>query len=96
MYPTWRRGTALVSHPMVLSAIGSSGRYEPAIMTACCHLSTIFRHRPPLFRPHGGMKVRKPSARHALMPAYRRVTDICAPAARALLLWVRKAPIKSR
>jgi hypothetical protein len=35
MSPTRRRGTALLSHPVVLSAIGSSGRYEPAIKTAC-------------------------------------------------------------
>ena len=31
MSPTWRRGTAPVSHPVVLSAIGSSGQCEPAM-----------------------------------------------------------------
>jgi hypothetical protein len=96
MCPIWQRGPALISHPMVLSAIGSSRRYEPALMTACRHLSTIFRHRPPLFRRYGEMKACKPSARHALMPAYRRVTDLCAATACALLLWVRKALIRSR
>jgi len=31
MSSTWRRGTTLVGHPVVPSAIGSSGRYEAAI-----------------------------------------------------------------
>jgi hypothetical protein len=35
MCPTWRRGATLVGHPVVLSAIGSSGRYKPALVTAC-------------------------------------------------------------
>jgi hypothetical protein len=33
--PTWRRGTTLVSHPGVLNAMGSYGRHEPTLMTAC-------------------------------------------------------------